>query len=461
MALANAAPEGLAEPEATPDADAPRPARDTIRSLERRARGAFPVTLRGGLVAALCAGSLFAYGYGQLDLVVFVLGVSGLALLCVASLAALGTALALRRRLRRPEARRERASVAARFLEAGEPFATRFAVRLPRWMPFARVEWSWVEPEGVACRLHEQGDACVEEIVPRRRHEARRVCRRFRVRDAFGLASVEWDDGVPAALRVLPWTGPLRHGVWLPAFAAAEGISHPRGAPEGDRMEIRRYVPGDSARDILWKAYARTRQLNVRRPERAIARQRRTIAYLVAAADDEAAAAAARVALESGALGSGWRFGADGCEEPTEELGAALAAVARSGSLRQGRDAAGLETFLGRVARDGDHHCIVFVPGTPGPWLERVLACARRPGRELSFLVAVERTLPRAAPRAPLWQRWLLREPRRTGVSADELERLVAALAPATGVAIVERETGQMRLRGGPIAAPGLAGVVP
>ena len=137
----------------------------------------------------------------------------------------------------------------------------------------------------------------------------------------------------------------------LQALASGEGIAHPAGRPEGDRMEMRRYVPGDSPRHILWKAFARSRPLEVRTPERSVQRARRTLAYLVAGPDDEAAAAAARVALESSALGEAWLFGADGTDAPTDRLDAALRAIARSAGAREpaGDPIAGLRRFLGLI----------------------------------------------------------------------------------------------------------------
>ena len=136
------------------------------------------------------------------------------------------------------------------------------------------------------------------------------------------------------------------------------------GEPVGDRMEIRPYAAGDSVRDILWKNYARTRQLNVRLRERSVAHGQRILAYLLSGPDDEAAAAVARAALESGAFGEDWRFSADGAETPCGELETALRAVARSRALDQPH-APGLERFLAAVDQRGATHCIVFAgPGT-------------------------------------------------------------------------------------------------
>ena len=80
---------------------------------------------------------------------------------------------------------------------------------------------------------------------------------------------------------------------------------HPSGQPEGDRMEIRPYAPGDSVKNIIWKVYARSRQLNVRLPEHSVFQSKKTLAFLLTSENDEAAAAVARVALQSGALKTG------------------------------------------------------------------------------------------------------------------------------------------------------------
>ena len=98
----------------------------------------------------------------------------------------------------------------------------------------------------------------------------------------------------------------------------------------GDRVELRRYVPGDSARFIHWKVFGRTRKLMVRVPERALSRARRTVAYLVAGAHDEAAAAAARAAIEEEALGTDWQFAADGSPEATSDRSEAIHKVMAS-----------------------------------------------------------------------------------------------------------------------------------
>jgi hypothetical protein len=164
------------------------------------------------------------------------------------------------------------------------------------------------------------------------------------------------------------------------SLAGGDDVPHPLGLPEGDRVDMRRYAPGDPVRLVLWKTFARTRQLLVRMPERALVPARRTVGYLVAGAGDEASAAAARVAVESGALGRDWVFGADGSPEPTGVLDEALIRIAGSSAFRED-GAAGLERFLREADRFGSARVVLFVPPRPGPWIARVVAlAARRPG---------------------------------------------------------------------------------
>ena len=77
---------------------------------------------------------------------------------------------------------------------------------------------------------------------------------------------------------------------------------------------------GDSVKNIIWKVYARSRQLNVRLPEHSVFQSKKTLAFLLTSENDEAAAAVARVALQSGALGEDWAFGADGYENQFQTM---------------------------------------------------------------------------------------------------------------------------------------------
>ncbi|MEM8997886.1 MAG: DUF58 domain-containing protein, partial [Acidobacteriota bacterium] len=219
------------------------------------------------------------------------------------------------------------------------------------------------------------------------------------------------------------------------------------------RMEIRRYVPGDSARHILWKTYARTRQLNVRVPERAIDRTERTVAYLIRSEDDEAAAAAARVAIENNLLGERWLFAADGSPEPTDDRELALDAVARSGNeaeLPAGDLLDGLRAFLDHPEVRREQHCVVFAAARPGPWAEEAMRLGAERGGALSFVLGTD-GVSQGGPR-PLWRRLLFRPPPRTFTHARELRTMLTTFERSRSSAmVVDRATGRVHGRSEPL----------
>ena len=156
------------------------------------------------------------------------------------------------------------------------------------------------------------------------------------MQDVLGLCQLSWQLGQRVRCRALPQLHAIKQLPLLRSLTAEDGIPNPSGQPEGDRMEIRPYAPGDSIKNIMWKVYARSRQLNVRLPEHSVFQSKRTIAYLLTSDNDEAAAAVARVALQSGALGEDWAFGADGHEKPISEYALPNDGVPRYGNaLRQ------------------------------------------------------------------------------------------------------------------------------
>lgn len=401
----------------------------------RRWAGVVPPTGRGWLVAGLAGFAVWRYGFGQLDLLLFMLGLAGL-LLVLLSAALVGlTALYVRRRVCP-------ASAEVLRFEAGVPIRTGFSTPSLDRLPLIRLLWTWRQPAEVEVRLINKERRLVEEAIAPRRCQVAAMRRRFVVRDVFGLCSIAWGREDPTPLTVLPNAGRLRRMPVVQSMAAAEGLSHPSGAPEGDRMEIRRYTPGDSVRHIMWKTFARTRILNVRTPERSVDHSRKTVAYLIAGPGDEPAAAAARVALEAGALGERWLFGADGASQPTATLDTALAAIARSGSWRRNGEGGGLGTFLREVGNEGEVHCIIFAPARGGGWTREALGAAHGFRGGLSFVLGTDGV---ARPSAvPLWRRLLFATTPEEGTPAAELNTLLTTLGRAGfPVLVVDRASGR------------------
>jgi hypothetical protein len=152
-------------------------------------------------------------------------------------------------------------------------------------------------------------------------------------------------------------------------------------------MEMRPYTPGDPLKRIIWKAYARTRRLIVRQPERAIAPRQKTLAYLVSHHSDEASASTVRTALEQGVFGADFVFCADGETEGTGRVAEALEQIIRSWSATP-VGGEGLSRFLTEQGRG--RSCIVFAPSRPGPWLDEVERVALAHRGDVSVLVGVD-----------------------------------------------------------------------
>ena len=425
---------------------------EPLRSVSRWLLDRFPFTLAGTLLLVLTLGSLYWFGYRRMDLVVFALTVCGIAIVAFSLMVVLGAGLATRRRLKSmlPEL-----SDTPIELEAGYPNESGFRLRTLTWMPLVSLSWRVISPTDITCnnRLTEDGRYLEEEITSLRRCRTSRLSRLFTVSDVLGLCRFSWRLDQDVRLQALPRLGNLRHLPTLRSMSAEDGIPNPSGQPRGDRMEIRPYAPGDPVRNIMWGIYARNRHLNVRLEEKSVFDSRRTLAYLLSGPGDEAAAAVARVAMESGALGDDWLFGADGSGADDSGIAAdtvpgALALIAGSRAL-DAPHAYGLDRFL-EQNRGGNAHCIVFAAASPGDWpaaLRRTVA--RYPG-QFSVILATDGFVDQDKP--PLLQRLVMDSGRdkeqsalftRPVANVRELGALLSELQQFTASAmIVDRRTG-------------------
>lgn len=400
----------------------------------RRALDLVPLTPLGLLVTIAAGLALQYLALRELDLVVLVacLGVLGM----VAVAIVLVVAGALRIKL----ASRAQRGPAERTLETGRSLPTGFVLPGLLIVPLLQVRWDWEAPEAEivlvrkGLRLHEDASLSARGIVTG-------VERRIVIQDAFGLARVAVRHRDPGRLKVIPHAGALRDLPLLVSMSGGDEMPHPMGLDDGDRVELRRYAPGDPARLIHWKVFGRTRKLMVRMPERALSRSRRTVAYLVGGPSDEASAAAARVAIEGGALGPEWVFGADGSDGEATEAGDAIERVIRSAGTED-RGARALRTFVDRAERTGPASLVVFAPAQGGPWLERVIAVLRTRGRRARVVIGVD-GIDAAVP-VKWWWRFLARDAPRTGTPIAELDAVLGALAPLRcDIVVVDRRSGR------------------
>ncbi len=410
-----------------------------LRRAFRRCRGAFPLTATGVLIACAAGVGVLHYGLGKLDLVLLALG--SVALLAVAActvLVALGALLLWLRA-------RKVAPAEPLRLECGYSSPTGFELPSLRFLPLVEVSWTWSAP-GPEVSLTRSRGALAESVRPTRRDHFTEIVRRIEVRDAFGFAAISFLSRQERAGHFAPSVGGLEQMHVVRGLAGGADLTHPEGPPRGDYYDMRRYEPGDPIRFVLWKVFAKTRQLLVRGPENALSEERRTVAYLVAGDEDEAAAGAARVAVDGGALGSAWVLGADGCADLASTSDEAIEILARSA---RAENTGALAAFLARIDRGRTPtRAVVFVPPRPGPWMQRVIAASRADAGHrppFDFVVCTDGV--RRARKRPLWARAAIDagtdvDP---GANAEELAEVVAALG-ATGarVLVVDRPGGRV-----------------
>lgn len=361
-----------ATPAATPPGTrgaAPAAAMRLLRAALQRVLGAielvagiFPLTTAGIMVVSLGVAARFGVGVARADHVLHAAGTA--ALLVSAVLAGLVVVVGFIVRL----VAGRRAGAPDLSVETGTAVPTGLVLPDSRAWPLVDVLVEWDAPScvDVDLRPDERGLAELVTFRERGRHEV--VRRYIVVRDVLGLASIALPLTRRGSVRVSPARGALATPLAC-RDVAGEGFSHPAGAPVGDLIEVRPYVHGDPVRLVVWKAFARTRRLLVRMPERAIGPERSTAAAFVAGEGDDHSAETARAAVERGLLGSRFSLVADGAVSPARDAADAVEQVIDSVRFR----ARGGEC-LSHVADGLDYppsECVVFVPAMPGPWVRR------------------------------------------------------------------------------------------
>jgi hypothetical protein len=317
-----------------------------------------------------------------------------------------------------------------RRLEVGPAAPSGFRLPRLRALGLLDIEVRWCAPARVRCELRARRGRLDEWIEPLRRFEVGGVARRIAVGDALGLASCAWQHSRAQLVTALPAPG-AQHVAPAPlGIAAGELEARPAGPAQGDRLDSRPYRPGDPARHILWRSWARSRQLFARVPEPSAAPSRRIAAYLICGPEDEAAAGAARRALESGVLGDDWVLGADGCAGEAKRLDDGLALLARSGGAR---GATRIGTFAARAAADVGAGLLVFAPAQPGPWQVELERVVRARAGDCAIVLALDASPPAA-------RRLRLRKPRAS--DRPELAELRTRLGALARLVVVERAAG-------------------
>jgi uncharacterized protein (DUF58 family) len=307
-------------------------------------------------------------------------------------------------------------------------------------MPLVKVDLQWESPADVSVRLVPSRGRLAEEVTASRRSAAQSVVRRWTISDAFGMARISFRQQVAQAVKIMPAAGQIRPHELLHQMSSGDLVSHPGGEAVGDLMETRPYTHGDPLKRVLWRAYARTRRLLVRMPEKAIAPRQKTLAYLVADRRDEPAAGVARSALEQGVFGRDFLFCADGEQAPTSEVPEAIEQIVRSAAAVDS-SGQGLADFMAVGQARGSRSCVVFAPVSQGPWLELVERESRARKGQLSVVLTVEDV--RSVRTQSLWRRLVLKGDGGRLHSVAELRQVWDRLVRSgIGVTVIDRSSG-------------------
>jgi len=389
---------------------------------------------------------LRVFGYGSMDLVVFALTICALAILIFCLFSVVISGLIMQRKLHK-HFNQVSFSYEKICFEAEYPNETGLALASLNFLPLVQLDWKIVYPDHLETRLRTASKKMLlEEIIPDKRCKTKYVTREFKVSDILGFCRYSWLQKQTAEFMVLPRINTLKTVPLLRSLNSEDGIPSPAGNPEGDRMEIRPYAPGDSIRNVMWKVYARNRQLNVRLPEKSVFQDTKTMAYLLSSPNDEAAAAIARMALEQGALGDDWIFGADGSEAPCQDLTLAIEALAQSRSIKHSYGY-GLDNFLKISSSHSEGHCIVFAAAERAPWLYRLKTTIRSSSNRFSLVLGTDGL--GETTKENLWQNMFFRYPesatshQRENSSRDTTRKLLTELAQIVeSVIIIDRKSG-------------------
>ena len=347
-----------------------------------------PLTWRGFWLLSL--GTLFLYSYGVLlkDWILLILGAIALGLGLLSVLSVLLSAFLFWRWVGSTRVGEEAKQPLYAF--TGDLISTGFL--LPSWqIPLADIQLQWLEP-AAEVTLTRGFSHLEEQVMFPRRCISQEIVRRIVVRDLFGLAEVRWIRRTPRNVQILPRSASAST-VHIQSLTDGEGRFVPSSPRRGDLVDTRAYMPGDPIRHIHWKLFARSNELIVRIPEPSRDYERKLVSYLICDPFDHYAAEIARWSLESGALGTHWVFGADGCLGFAErDLARAREMLAYSGRSEdiQGRD---LERFLQSVDFQADQHLLLlFASGSIWRWLPAVREVLSRYPNRCSLIVADDRS---------------------------------------------------------------------
>ncbi len=271
-----------------------------IRTILQRIIDWQPLTFRGALVVLAAALGMKAYAIEADDLIVHVLAGTFLGLVAIVVLSAFALRFVLGRKLsavaefdrKEPLSRQD---VAASLILHGSSLPPFFTVQVTRVFrhpgPISSDHIFRGRENGNARRLFD-----TVRFPHRGLWELEAI--RFELRDSLGFCSLAWIRSNTASVEISAPTIPIRP---LPVVAgssrAGDELQFQRERL-GDPFDMKPYDPTDGINRVLWKIYARTGELVVRRAEPAVIPEGEVAIYLVAQRPDDHVAGALQCYLD-------------------------------------------------------------------------------------------------------------------------------------------------------------------
>ncbi|MCC6934065.1 MAG: DUF58 domain-containing protein [Deltaproteobacteria bacterium] len=122
---------------------------------------------------------------------------------------------------------------------------------------------------------------------------------RISIGDKFGICKISWAIPLERVIKVIAPNYEL-HEMHFPAVSAISGEAHYHHQNSaGDYYDWRQYHPSDGINRILWKVYAHSGQLVVRKPEQTGSADKQLFLYVIAAKNEDQVVGAYRSIMSS------------------------------------------------------------------------------------------------------------------------------------------------------------------
>lgn len=327
--------------------------------------------------------ALYFFAIPQSDLVAYLIGGALVGITILAVLCNLLVRLSLGRSLRATPRFSAEIAVSGAAIPAG---FTLTGASLPPLFTLTAVR-RFAQP-GVTCPAHvisgsDERRSLVDAVVFPHRGLWQLEGLTLWVADSLGLSRFRWFLESPFALEVSAPTLPI---LSLPVVAASSRSGDQLNQSQersGDLFDIKAYDPSDGITRVLWKTYARSGQLVVRRPEPAVVPEGEVVIYLIAnRTEDHVAGALQAYLAELERNNIIVLFGTDGMnsgiQAPSGFVTGPEIAKAINRSVWSERAGTGLDVaaFIGALqdTRRFIARVVVFGPERADGWFEHVAA---------------------------------------------------------------------------------------